>query len=306
MTTTTNESVVGVGAGPREAGSIIIQPGHRAGLSWHAIFAGTLVAIGSWLALHTLAVGLGLTAIDPDDANSLRGAGIGTGIGALLVPLIALLLGGVVAGRVSGPLTRSGAVIHGAVVWALTTIVSTLLTLMLVNALVGTAGRAAGATASAAGSALSGADLGALGLSGDDLAAPINRRLAAEGKPTISGDEMQAAVQDAMRNAVREGRLDREMMARSIADNTDLTRADASDIADRVTARINSTAGEVGHQAMSAADTTGKLMLALFGSMLLSLGTAILGALLIAARHYQGVERRANPNYPSTSRVVTP
>ncbi len=303
MTTTSNESVVGVGAGPRDAGSIIIQPGQRPGLSWHAIFAGTLVAIGSWLTLHTLAIGLGLTAVDPDNASSLKGAGIGTGIGALLVPLVALLLGGLVAGRVSGPLTRSGAVIHAAVVWALTTIVSTMLTVMLLSSLLGGASRAAGATASAAGSAFGNADLGALGLSGDDLAAPINRRLAAEGKPTVSGEEMQNAVQDAMRNGLREGRLDRDLMARSIADNTDLTREDANDVADRVTARINSTGERVGETAMSAADATGKLMLALFGSMLLSLGTAILGSLLIAARHYQGVERRANP---ASNRVVTP
>ena len=70
-------------------------------------------------------------------------------------------------------------------------------------------------------------------------------------------------------------------------------------------ARTSSTSSRVS-TAMSAADTTGKLMLALFGSMLLSLGTAILGALLIASRNYHGVERRATPVVRDPNRVVTP
>jgi len=87
--------------------------------------------------LHTLGMAIGLIAINPDYPGSLRGVGIGTGIWSLIAPLIALFIGGAVASRVSGSITRIGAVMHGAVVWALSIVASMLLMVAMVDAILG-------------------------------------------------------------------------------------------------------------------------------------------------------------------------
>jgi hypothetical protein len=65
--------------------SAIVSP-----VGWSAIFAAATVAVGTWLVLHLIGIGVGLTAIDPTDASSLRRVGIGTGIWSLIAPIIAL------------------------------------------------------------------------------------------------------------------------------------------------------------------------------------------------------------------------
>ena len=80
---------------------------------WSVIFAGTVFSIGLWILLQSLGMGLGLAAVDTDNAGSLRGVGIGTGIWSLIAPLIALFVGGLVVGRMMGVRDRLGAAIHG-------------------------------------------------------------------------------------------------------------------------------------------------------------------------------------------------
>ena len=87
--------------------------------SWGAVLAGATISLGMWMLLHVLGLGTGLTAIDPDDPNSLEAIGMGTGIWSLIVPLVALFLGGLATAKVAGPITRLGGAIHGAVLWAL-------------------------------------------------------------------------------------------------------------------------------------------------------------------------------------------
>src|SRR5688572_16152819 len=65
--------------------------------SWGAVFAGAIVSIGIWLLLYVLGLGIGLTAINPAEVGSLRGAGLTTGIWSLIVPIVAMFLGGIAA-----------------------------------------------------------------------------------------------------------------------------------------------------------------------------------------------------------------
>lgn len=272
--------------------------------SWAAVFAGAIISLGLWLLLHVLGLGAGLTAIDPNDLGSLKGAGVGTGIWELVVPLIALFVGGLAAAKVAGPITRLGGAIHGAALWSLTTLVTTLVTLSLLTGLLGGAARFGQEALSSAGRALGAAPeslVGSAGLSTDDLLAPVNERLQSSGLPSVSRDQLGAAVSDAMRTALREGRLDREALTSALARNTALSQSDARELATTLEQRFNQQASALGDEAEQAgttalqvAEATGKGLLGLFFAMLLGLVAAVAGASLGPTRGQVAVAERAN------------
>ena len=274
--------------------SAIVSP-----LGWSAILAGAAVSIGVWLILHTLGIGIGLTAIDPDDASTLRGVGIGAGVWSVIAPIIALFIGGLVAGRVAPTINTANAAIHGAVVWAITAIAALLLVVMAVGTAVRGAAATGAAVGQAAGSALvvtaggmpSGISFEDVGITIDDLVAPINQRLQAEGKPTITAQQLEATARDALRRSVREGKLDRELLIRAVTRNTALTRADAEQLADRaerqlteLRARATELAEQAKHTALQAAETTGKVLLLLSIVMIVGLGASVAGAIISVRR----------------------
>jgi hypothetical protein len=99
-------------------------PLRTAHISWGAIFAGAFVAVGVWMLLHLLGMGIGLTALEPHNAGSLRGVGIGTGIWTIIAPIIALFIGGLATGRMAGPMSGVPGAIHGTVMWSLACVAS--------------------------------------------------------------------------------------------------------------------------------------------------------------------------------------
>lgn len=103
-------------------------------IGWSAIFAAAAVAIGLWLLLHSLGIGIGLAALDPNEKSSLRAAGIGLGIWSLLVPIIAMFIGGLVAGRTAPTFNTFSAIVHGIAAWAITAIGSVLVFATLLGA----------------------------------------------------------------------------------------------------------------------------------------------------------------------------
>jgi hypothetical protein len=272
--------------------------------SWAAVFAGAVISLGIWLLLHVLGLGAGLTAIDPDDFGSLRGVGVGTGIWELIVPLIAMFVGGLAASKVAGPITRLGGAIHGAAMWSLATIVTTLATLSLLTGLLGGAARFGHEALSSAGRALGAAPenvLQSAGLSTDDLLAPVNERLQRSGMPRITGEQLSAAVRDAARTAVREGRLDRETLTTALARNTSLSQSDARELATTLEQRFNQQASaledkaeQAGTTALQAAEATGKGLLGLFFAMLLGLVAAVAGASIGPTRAQVALAERAS------------
>lgn len=270
-------------------------------VSWGAIFAGTLVSVGVWLLLHVLGIGAGLTSIDPTNADSLRRAGIGTGVWSLLAPLIALFIGGLVVGRLAGPLGRLTGAIHGAVVWSLSTVSAVALVWVAATAVLGGAAAAGSQLMSGAGdmtmsmingqngqnsqSGQSGGDpLAALGLSADDLLAPINQRLAAAGKPPVRADQLSNAARDALRTSLREGRVDRDILADSLARTTPLSRDDAAALAGTISGRVDTELQAIERRALQTAEDAGKALLGLFFGMLIGLAAAVAGATLSVGR----------------------
>lgn len=242
-------------------------------ISWGAVFGGTFVALGVWILLHTLGMAAGLTAIDPQDPGSLRGAGIGTGIFSIIAPLIALFVGGFVGSRTAGIIDRGTGALHGAVIWGLTTVAGVLLVSMAVSSVIAggarLGGRALGAGASAA-----------QNMNVDEALKPINERLQKEGKPPLTSAQIEAVTRDVVGTAARGGSLDREALIGAITRNTGVARADAEQIATRVQGQL----GEVQQGALQAAETTGKALWGVFFALLLGLISAVAGGLTGVSR----------------------
>jgi hypothetical protein len=298
-------------------GGVNMVPGAPYKLSWGAILGGTFVALGTWILLYSLGLALGLSSVDPNNPGSVRGAGIGTGIWSLIAPLIALFVGGLVASRTAGVVDKTGGALHGAVLWGLTTLAGVAVMGMVLSSLLGAVFNVGKTAVSATGSAIAGAAsqgdaagniAQSFGLNAEDALAPVNQRLRQEGKPAITANQLQAATKDVLNTSIRQGKLDRELLVNSIAQNTNLSRQDAQDVAGRVETQFNQTlgqakgkAGELGQQvqqgALKAADTTGRVFWGVFGALLLGLISAVLGSTL-------GVSKRQR--YHAAGAVVPP
>ncbi len=298
-----------------------LWPPRTVKLTWGAIFGGVAMALGVTALLWCVGMAVGLSSIDPANPSSAKHAGIGTGIWALIVPVIALFLGGVVASRTSGPNTRASGMIHGAVLWGLTTILGVWAMVWALGGLGNFAGHLTSGAAGMLGQAgvaaakSSGQVAGAMGLNFDDAIAPLNRRLRAEGKPTVTAEQVQAAAGDTVATAMREGKLDRETVARSLADKTKLSRADARDVANRLdqsvqerrrtmNERISSTAEDAQHMALVAADKTGKAMGWLSLGLFLGLASSVAGASVGVSRRQRTAAGERPPL--ATTREVHP
>lgn len=273
-------------------------------------------------------MGLGLAAVDVNDAGSLKGVGIGTGIWSVIAPLIAIFIGAVLVGRLSGSGERKVGAMHGAVMWALASVVGLWALVTVISAMVSGVARVGGAAASAASGVVSGAAsaggkldandlMGSLGIKADDLLAPINRRLQSEGKPPVTADQLNTSLKAVAQRGLKEGRLDRQMVVQELARNTALSPADAQDIANQVGEKYDQVAGKVSGgmetvkkgattAALQAADKTGKVLLSGGVMMLLGLGAALGGgALGVRRRRYVEEEPSLVRPAPPESPIIT-
>jgi hypothetical protein len=269
----------------------------RPRLSWGAVFGGAVVGLGLWLLLYAFGLAVGLTVLDPSDPSSLKPSGIFTGVWSLIAPLIALFLGGLVAGRMSGVLRVGDGAIHGLAMWGLTTLIGACLVMMALAAAISSVAAAGGSALAAGGSTLGAAVAGAaggapqLGLDADDALRPINQRLQAQGKPPVTAEQLQAAARDTVRRAAREGRLDRELLASSIARQTALSEADVRELTERIQnqvgPRLESAAQAAKVGALRAAEASGKAFWGVFAALLLGLFAAVAGGAVgaNASRH---------------------
>lgn len=106
-------------------------------LRWSAVFGGAAVAVTLWVLLQMLGMGVGMAAIDLDDAGSLRSVGIGTTVWTLIAPLIALFVGGLVAGRLAATYNDRVGAMHGFVTWAVASLLGLVATVACVGMLTG-------------------------------------------------------------------------------------------------------------------------------------------------------------------------
>jgi hypothetical protein len=85
-------------------------------VSWGGIFGGVLVAVGLLLLLAALGVAVGITAVDPSQAQ-LSSVGTGAAIWAGVSLLLALFVGGLVSTRIGATFDGSTGFFSGFLVW---------------------------------------------------------------------------------------------------------------------------------------------------------------------------------------------
>jgi len=120
-----------------------------------------------------------------------------------------------------------------------------------------------------------------------DAVAGTNERLAAAGAPPISANDVRAAAQDVVREAVRTGRLDKEVLATSLTQQTKMTRADAEAVAAKAEQQFNAGVQRAKLAAQNAAETTGPVFWGVFAALLAGLLASMGGALLAVSREQQ-------------------
>ena len=288
-------------------------------MRWSAVFAGAAFAVGLWALLPTLGMGLGLSAVSDENPESLRAAGIGTGVWSLIAPLIAIFAGGLLAGRLASTRSRGVAMLHGAVMWALATIVGLWAVTSMIASVVSGVARVGGAAAAAtstmvvqtaqAGAANADTVMAKLGIDTNDLLAPINQRLQREGKPAITERQLTATIRGVVERGLRQGRVDRQLLVDELARNTNLSTADARDIAAELEAKYGDLGTELQQDmnelqdkattgALRAVDTAGKTLAFVGLMMVLSLAAGVGGAAL-------GLGRRERPDAIDTSTTTS-
>jgi hypothetical protein len=259
----------------------------RPRISWGAIFGGAVSALGIWLLMYAFALAVGLSAIKPNDPGSLRSSSVFTGVWGLVAPLVSLFVGGMVAGRLSGAGARGAGAVHGLVVWGLATAVGAYLMAATVAAVIGgvaSMGRGAATGMSGQGPMADDGPASGLSIDADDALAPVNHRLEAEGKSPISVDQLRAATHVVAEEAIQTGRFDRSAMAAALAQNTELSPADAQEVAARVESQwdqwrlqMRDAAEAAQGKALEAAKASGKAFWGVFAALLLGLGAALVG-----------------------------
>jgi hypothetical protein len=288
-------------------------------LRWSAVFAGAICSIGFWILLQLIGVGIGLSAVDVDDLQSLRGVGIGTTVWSLISPLIAMFLGGLIAGKLAQTYDRKLAGAHGLVMWALTAIVGLVATISIVAMVAAGAARHRGAMLGGPwADQAEPASLRQLGIDANEVLGPINDRLSAQHKPTITVSQFEAALRGVMRDGAARSDFDQDLLVDQLVAHTRLSHADAVDVERQVEAQLGTTdtrphalERRVEHHMLDAADATGKALATAGISLLLSLIAAIGGAVLALRRprrrgeHPKRGARTTDPGYAPANEPVT-
>ncbi|WP_281826930.1 hypothetical protein [Jannaschia rubra] len=174
---------------------------------WGAIFAGTVVALGVFVLLSLVGIGLGLSLFEPDEASPMNGSLTTTAIWQFISQLVALGAGGYVAGRLAGVMHSVGAMLHGATVWALTTLAAVWLATSAAMGIANVAGSAISSIASGLGSATQAVvpddfslpDVSISSLSMDDLPDGVQQALRRNG---ITPENFRAEAREAFRNVI--------------------------------------------------------------------------------------------------------
>ena len=182
-------------------------------VSWAAVFAGVILAMGLQLLLSLLGAGIGMSTVDPiqretPTANTL---GLSAGIWWAISSLIALYVGGWVAGHLAGIPRRVDGVLHGLMTWGLSTLLIFYLLGTAIGSIIGgvfnvaagvasTAAQGVAAVAPTVGKAaadkLSQADI-----SWNDIKSQAQKLLTQTGKPALQPEAVKDQAQGALNTA---------------------------------------------------------------------------------------------------------
>lgn len=271
-------------------------------IRWSAVVAGALAGAAAWLILQLLCMGTALSAIDPDHVGAMRSFTLGTTMWSLIVPLIAMFVGGMLAARVAGYIDQKLAGLHGLLAGAAMAVVGVLAIAGSLESLAPRSQTTLGSVGPAAR-----VDL-------ERAIAPVNARLKDLTQREISVDQLVDAAYNA---AGPDGYVVRDVMVARLSESTEATRADIDNALRTLGKREPEVVaqaeqlGERRHTVMEAARWAGNALLGAGVTLLLGLGAALGGALLVARKmvdRRRGEERTAHTTapYPITTPTVPP
>ncbi|WP_137179562.1 hypothetical protein [Roseomonas sp. AR75] len=273
------------------------EPSFPPRVSWGAVFAGGVAAVGIGAMLNVLGLAIGATTIDPATPGETPSAdtlALAAGGWLLLANLIALAGGGWVAARLSGTADETDGMLHGFAVWAVAFLVSFVL---LGNVVAGTAstavrgasavvggaaqglGQAAGQAAQAVAPQLQG------GLDPQALAERLQQSLQEGGEPgAMSADARRAEIARILGERARQGSFEegaRERLVQLAAAEFGIAPEAAEERIRALEARAQQLATEAEAQARQAAETASNAAATgaywIFAAMLLGAAAAAVG-----------------------------
>ncbi len=258
--------------------AVVIETETRAGgnrrpyfsaIRWTAILGGVIAGLGSYMLLALLGVAMGLTAIDPQAAEPVRGVPVGMGIWTGLITLVAAFIGGYIAARMSGLARTSDGMLHGFMNWAATTVLFAFLATTAVSAVLGGTFAMLGQSLQTAATAEGGQqqEVGGIG-------AQLQRIITGSEGGQISAEDLDV-IQQYMQAGDRQAAIDH------MVNNMGFTQQRANQMADMASPLFT---GELGQQAQQAAGTAVDTMATaswwLFVGLALSLVVALIGGML--------------------------
>lgn len=191
-------------AGPVAAPAPAAAANNPTLISWAAVFAGALAALGIHALLSIAGLAVGASQVNAyDRRNPVKGVPMTLGIWMLVSGLLSLFIGGWVGGKLSGATALTGATttaggMHGLLVWALATIGTLVLLGTAAGALVGGFFKLLGDGASAAASGV-----GAVAKGAAEVAPAVGSAVkdaVAENVPALNWDRVKREVRVLLRD----------------------------------------------------------------------------------------------------------
>ena len=252
-----------------------VHPGHGAGVSWGAIFAGALAAASLSLILLLLGAGFGFSAISPwaNEGASAKTMGISAILWLTLTQVVAAAVGGYLAGRlrahwatVHGDEVFFRDTAHGFLAWSVATLLSATLVLGAVGGILGAGAKVgvnvASGAASAATSVAAASQEDWMSYYTDSLFRSVDPVPAADGM-TPPSDTAQAGMEAGriFTSSIAQGQLsedDKQYLGQVVAQNTNLTTVQAEARVQETYARTVQALQQAEEQARATADTAKK------------------------------------------------
>lgn len=281
----------------------IVDMAHPA-MSWGAVIAGWLVAVGIAFLMYVAGLAMGFSAFDPHHVESAaKGIGIGACAWLVLTWVVSLLMGGMFASWFDGRDDQTTGAMHGVTVWGLSIAASGLLLALGMGGAIGSGASLVGTAGGMHGHAMPRDDAHDMG--GDAsmlLQAQLIQRVRQTGtssgmaatmpaaNPPDSGMNMPVAaatprLDPHTANAVTMALLaDHPDTAKALlAANTEMSPADIDSTVQGLSTQVSQAKATLKAAADAAAHYTAMAMWVLFLSVLLSLLAAALGGWLGAS-----------------------
>jgi hypothetical protein len=257
---------------------------------WGAIIAGIVMVLVIQLSLALLGAGIGLSAINPDNAKAV---GIGALTWWMLSGLVAFYFGGWTASRLAGIPSRTDGILHGLVTWGTTTLVVFFFLTSTVGALIGGGFgllKSGGQAIAQAAPQVAGA-VGQSG-AGDQMGDSIRQNLQERGIPPENLDNITGQISSELAvlavQAPENQDAQKQVIVNTLVSNTNMSPGEARGLVDEWGQRgqqmkqdIQQGAQQAGEKAKEvagqASDAAGKGALASFAMLFLTAIAAGLG-----------------------------